>query len=237
MRNKEAVQVRPLPTTGRLSSRMDEAEKAKIRADLAAFAIPATLPAEVEFEVGFGNGSALIERAKAAPARFFIGSEVYLNGMAQAVRGAQGLTNVALTDADARVVMQALPAASLSRIVVPHPDPWPKSGHHKRRIVQPAFLADCARALRAGGELWVVTDWPDYAYQTIAMLYNLADFNLNQTDEAAARCKVKPEGAGALPLGPQMLGQKPEWWVPTVYQNKAIALGRQPWFVGAVKKS
>lgn len=236
MRNKEAVTVRPLPTTGRLSSRMDEAEKAKIRADLAAFAIPATLPTEVEFEVGFGNGSALIERAKAAPARFFIGSEVYLNGMAQAVRGAQGLTNVALTDADARVVMQALPAASLSRIVVPHPDPWPKSGHHKRRIVQPAFLADCARALRVGGELWVVTDWPDYAFQSIGLLYQSPDFILHQTGEAAVRCKVKPDGAGEMALGPQLLGQAPSWWIPTLYQRKAIALGRSPWFIGAVKK-
>jgi tRNA G46 methylase TrmB len=64
----------PLPTTGRLSSRMSAAEKAQIAEDLVGFAVPAVLPAEVELEVGFGNGAALVERAKRAPLRFFIGS-------------------------------------------------------------------------------------------------------------------------------------------------------------------
>lgn len=226
----------PLPTTGRLSSRMSAAEKQAIADALQGFAIPAKLPDDVELEIGFGNGSALIERAKAAPQRFFIGSEVYLNGMAQALRGAKGFTNVALTTTDARELLASLPAASLSRIVVPHPDPWPKTGHHKRRIVQPAFLKACARVLKPNGELWVVTDWPDYAFHTLALLYADKDFTLQQTGEEAVRCKVKPDGAGEMALGPQILGQKPDWWVVTAYQNKALNLGRAPWFVCATKR-
>jgi tRNA (guanine-N(7)-)-methyltransferase len=226
----------PLPTTGRLSSRMSAAEKAQIAEDLKGFTVPAKLPDDVELEIGFGNGSALVERAKAAPQRFFIGSEVYLNGMAQALRGAKECKNIALTTTDARELLDSLSAASLTRIVVPHPDPWPKKSHHKRRIVQPAFLAACARVLKQGGELWVVTDWPDYAFHSLALLYGDKDFTLQQTGEEAVRCKVKPEGAGEMALGPQILAQKPTWWVVTAYQNKAIELGRAPWFICATRR-
>lgn len=230
----------PLPTTGRLSSRMGAAEKAQIALDLLGFSVPAVLPDEVELEIGFGNGSALIKRAKASPQRFFIGSEVYLNGMAQALRGAKGLTNVALTTTDARELLATLPAASISRIVVPHPDPWPKTSHQKRRIVQPDFLTACARVLKANGELWVITDWPDYAFHSLSLLYHSPDFVLQQTGAAALRCKVKDKGIkneDRDEMGPQLLAQAPQWWVPTAYQVKALALGRAPWFISAQRKS
>lgn len=227
---------RPLHTTGRTSSRMNAAEKATVLAAVAEFAVPSKLSTLVELELGIGNGEALAERAKAEPGRYFIGSDVYLNGLAQAARLAQGLPNVALTNTDARDLLASLPSASVQRIVVPHPDPWPKASHHKRRLVQPEFLAACARVLQPGGELWVVTDWPDYAFQAIALLYRHPQLQLQQTGEAAARCKVKPGGAGAQPLGPHLLGALPAWWVPTKYQQKALALGRAPWFVGAVRK-
>jgi tRNA G46 methylase TrmB len=162
--------------------------------------------------------------------------------MAQALRGAKGLKelglgNIALTTTDARELLASLPAGSISRIVVPHPDPWPKTGHRKRRIVQPDFLAACARVLKPNGELWVVTDWPDYAFQTLSLLYGDKHFTLQQTGEAAVRCKVKPEGAGEAEMGPHLLSQRPEWWVVTHYQEKALALGRAPWFIGAIRKA
>jgi len=200
------------------------------------FPLPAVLPKLVELELGIGNGEAMAERAKAEPGRYFIGSDVYLNGLAQAARFAQGLPNVALTNADARDLLASLPPGSVQRVAVPHPDPWPKASHHKRRLVQPDFLAACARVLQPGGELWVVTDWPDYAFHTLALLHRHSQLQLLQTGEAAARCKVKPGGAGEQPLGPQLLAQPPAWWVPTKYQQKALALGRAPWFVGAVRK-
>jgi tRNA (guanine-N7-)-methyltransferase len=227
---------RPLPTTGRTSSRLGAAEKAAVLALVEQFPLPLTIPARVELELGIGNGEALAARARAEPGRYFIGTDVYLNGLAQAARFATGLPNVALTNLDARELLATLPAASIQRVVVPHPDPWPKASHHKRRLVQPEFLAACARVLSPGGELWVITDWPDYAFHTLALLYRHPHLQLLQTGEAAARCKVKPGGAGAQPLGPHLLAQAPAWWVPTKYQQKAIALGRAPWFVGAMRK-
>jgi tRNA (guanine-N(7)-)-methyltransferase len=215
---------------------MNAAEKADVLAAVGAFAIPQKLPAVVELELGIGNGEAMAVRAKADPARFFIGSDVYLNGLAQAARFAKGLANVALTNLDARDLLASLPANSTQRVVVPHPDPWPKASHHKRRLVQPEFLTACARVLKSGGELWVVTDWPDYAFQSLSLLYKHPNFQLLQTEEAAARCKVKPSGAGAALLGPQHLATPPAWWVTTKYSEKAKALGRAPWFVGAVRK-
>jgi tRNA (guanine-N(7)-)-methyltransferase len=223
-------------TTGRTSSRMDAAEKMAVLAAVGALPIPEKLPAVVELELGIGNGEAMAMRAKADPGRLFIGSDVYLNGLAQAARFAKGLRNAALTNADTRDLLKSLPTASVQRIVVPHPDPWPKASHHKRRLVQPEFLTACAGVLQPGGELWVVTDWPDYAFQSIGLLYQHPNFQLLQTKEAAVRCKVKPSGAGAAALGPQLLAQAPEWWVSTKYQLKAKALGREPWFVGAVRK-
>jgi tRNA (guanine-N7-)-methyltransferase len=214
---------------------MNAAEKAAVLAAMGEHPLPKILPPLVELELGIGNGEALAARAKADPARFFIGSDVYLNGLAQAARFARGLPNAALTNADARDLLASLPAASVQRVVVPHPDPWPKASHHKRRLVQPEFLAACARVLQPGGELWVVTDWPDYAFQTLALLHRHPQLQLQQTREAAARCKVKPGGAGTQPLGPHRLAQPPAWWVPTKYQQKALALGRAPWFVGAVR--
>ncbi len=226
----------PTFTTGRTSRRLSDDDKAAVLAAVAAFTLPATLPPVLELELGIGNGAAMAARARANPQRFYLGSDVYLNGLAQAARAAQGLDNVALTNLDARDLLATLPPSSVQRVVVPHPDPWPKASHHKRRLVQPAFLSACARVLQPGGELWVVTDWPDYAFHTLAMLYHHPLLPLHQTTEAAGRCKVKPAGAGAAPLGPQALAQPPAWWVPTKYQQKAAALGREAWFIQAVRR-
>ncbi len=215
---------------------MDATEKAEVLAAVAAFKVPSSLPAIVELELGIGNGEAMAMRAKADPTCFFIGTDVYLNGLAQAARFATGLSNVALTNTDARDLLASLPPHSVQRVLVPHPDPWPKASHHKRRLVQPEFLDACARVLQPKGELWVVTDWPDYAFQSLAMLHQHPAFQLGQTTEAAARCKVKPGGAGENILGPHLLGVAPPWWVTTKYSEKAKALGRQPWFIGAVRK-
>jgi tRNA G46 methylase TrmB len=118
------------------------------------------------------------------------------------------------------------------------PDPWPKARHHKRRIIQPDFLAACARVFGADGELWVVSDWPDYVFHSIATLYTSPHFALNQTGMVAAACKVNhlADKEAAAGLGPHHLAVPPSWWVPTKYQAKAAAQGRAPWFVGAVKK-
>ena len=113
-------------------------------------------------EIGFGNGATLVQQAAQHPEQDFIGVEVHEPGIGHcliALRDA-GITNLRLIAHDAVEVMhQQIPAASLQRINLYFPDPWPKKRHHKRRILQPAFLQLCAERLVAGGSLHISTDW------------------------------------------------------------------------------
>lgn len=122
--------------------------------------------APVTLEIGFGNGDALLSQAAGLPERDFIGVEVHEPGVGHCLLGleAGGLHNVRLICHDALDVLRhQIPPGSLDRVNLWFPDPWPKKRHHKRRIVQPDFVAEVAAALAPGGHLHVATDWPDYA--------------------------------------------------------------------------
>lgn len=121
-------------------------------------------------EIGFGNGETLLALAAAHPERDFIGIEVHRPGIGHLMLRAdeQGLANVRVICRDAIEVLQhCLPDASLDEILLYFPDPWPKKRHHKRRIVQPEFVALAARRLRHGGILRMATDWENYAQQML----------------------------------------------------------------------
>ena len=233
----------PLHTTGRLSTRMSAADKTRLTERLAPFTADSKFlkspPENLEVELGIGNGLALLQRAHQQPAMHFLGCELYLNGLRTLAHNwhQNPATNLHVTNADARDVLASLKPASVSRLLVLFPDPWPKSKHHKRRLLQPEFLTAAARVLKPEGEFWLVTDWPDYALQTLSALHTHKAFTPAQTGEAAARCKVKP---GSQPtsvniLGPHHLATAPSWWVETKYQQKAHAAGRLPWFIQAFK--
>ena len=121
--------------------------------------------AEVWIEIGFGGGEHLAEQARRHPDALMIGCEPFLNGVGSALRHVEemGLKNVRLHAGDARAVMEALPDASLDRVMILFPDPWPKARHNKRRLVQDETTAEIARLLKPGGRLRFVTDWKDYA--------------------------------------------------------------------------
>lgn len=117
-------------------------------------------------EIGFGNGDALAAMAEAARDTDFLGVEVHPPGVGHCLRqlAARGLANVRVVSHDAiEVLGQQVPAGSLAGVNLFFPDPWPKKRHHKRRIVQPAFVALVADRLQPGGVFHVATDWPDYA--------------------------------------------------------------------------
>lgn len=116
-------------------------------------------------EIGFGGGEHLAAQAAANPGAVLIGVEPFLNGAASALRhiDEQGLTNVRLHVGDGRDVLARLPAASLDRIFILFPDPWPKTRHQKRRLIQPDTVAEIARVLKPGGTLRFATDVSDYA--------------------------------------------------------------------------
>ena len=122
--------------------------------------------APVVLEIGFGNGDTLVELAAAAPEKDFLGIEVHEPGVGHCLIAANtaGITNLKLIIHDALEVLEhQVPGNSLSRINLYFPDPWPKKRHHKRRIVQPAFLDLCADKLESGGAMHIATDWENYA--------------------------------------------------------------------------
>ncbi len=137
-------------------------EPAKI--DLAQ-AFGGSLPPDgVWLEVGFGAGEHLVWQAEQNPGVGLIGCEPYLNGVAKCLAHIErvGLTNVRLFTDDARLLMAALPARSLSRAFVLFPDPWPKTRHHKRRFVRRENLDRLAELMLPGAELRLATDDPSY---------------------------------------------------------------------------
>ena len=121
---------------------------------------------DVVLEIGFGNGETLVQQAAASPDRDFIGIEVHEPGVGHAMLKARdaGINNLKLIMHDAiEVLTRQIPAASLARVNLYFPDPWPKKRHHKRRIVQHEFLHMIADRLRDNGVLNIATDWANYA--------------------------------------------------------------------------
>jgi tRNA (guanine-N7-)-methyltransferase len=124
-------------------------------------------------EIGFGNGDALLAAALAQPERDFIGVEVHGPGVGRLLKGASvaGIDNLRVFQDDAvQVLTRAIGPETLVEVRIFFPDPWPKKKHHKRRLVQPAFVALVHRALRAGGRLHLATDWPAYADHMLEVL-------------------------------------------------------------------
>ncbi len=160
----------PLRSFGRLKSRPIKARQAelfdtllpRVAVDLAA---PPLGEGETWLEIGFGGGEHMAEQAARRPEVRLLGAEPFLNGAASALRhiDERGLANVRLHVGDARDLLAVLPDASLRRMFVLFPDPWPKARHRKRRLVTPAFAAEAARVLAPGGALRFATDWGDYA--------------------------------------------------------------------------
>jgi tRNA (guanine-N7-)-methyltransferase len=131
--------------------------------------VRATLPPDLgpfdswELEIGFGAGEHLAAQAAARRDVGFLGAEPFLNGVSTLLQAIQRdeLANVRIWPEDARLLLDALPDATLARIYLLFPDPWPKRRHEKRRFLQSAMLDVFARVLRPGGELRFASDHPD----------------------------------------------------------------------------
>lgn len=122
--------------------------------------------APVVLEIGFGNGASLLDMAERHPEWNIVGIEVHRPGVGHLLKhaGERNISNIRVSSRDAIEVLEnQVPDASLQRVQLYFPDPWPKKRHHKRRIVQPAFGALVARKLVAGGEFHLATDWENYA--------------------------------------------------------------------------
>jgi len=178
----------PLRSYGRIKARPIKPRQAALLETLApSIAIPEgpldprtlkTGAAEVWLEIGFGGGEHMAGQAARRPEVLILGVEPFLNGVASALRhiDEQGLGNVRVRQGDAREVLAELEPASLDRVFILFPDPWPKARHHKRRLIQPETIAALARALRSGGTLRFATDWKDYAAWTLERMQGSPDF-------------------------------------------------------------
>lgn len=152
--------------------------------------------APTTLEIGFGTGSSLLEMAKAAPDRNFLGIEVHRPGVGALFMGAdeQELTNVRAICHDAVEVLEDwLPDACVDRVQIFFPDPWHKKRHHKRRLIQPEFIELLARKLQVGGIIHLATDWQHYAEQMLEVMSQAQGFtNLSQDNSYIPRPIERP---------------------------------------------
>jgi tRNA (guanine-N7-)-methyltransferase len=161
-------------------------------------------------EIGFGMGDATAQIAAAMPDHDFLGIEVHVAGVGALLRriGERGLTNVRIVQHDAVEVLRTMIApGTLAGVHVFFPDPWPKKRHHKRRLIQPPFVALLAERLAPGGYLHCATDWQPYAEQMLEVL--TAEPRLvNTTDGYALR---------------------PAWRPLTKFETRGLKLGHGVW--------
>ena len=168
----------------------------------------------VELEIGFGGGEHLAFRAGDNPQTGFIGCEPFVNGVAKLLVEIEerGLTNIRVHDDDARKVLDWLPDASLDRVWLLYPDPWPKRRHRKRRFVAPENLDALARVMKPGAELRFATDIDDYADRSLRLIATRADFEWTARRADDWRTPWQP-------------------WPGTRYEAKAIEAGRTPCYL------
>lgn len=129
--------------------------------------------APLSLEIGFGNGERLAQAAAAHPEMDFIGAEVHRPGVGRVLQVIEqaGLSNVRVMCADAAEFLRTVaPKDRFAEIVLLFPDPWHKTKHHKRRIVQPAFVTSVVDALAPGGRFRLATDWAPYAEHMLDVL-------------------------------------------------------------------
>ncbi|KMY84954.1 tRNA (guanine46-N7-)-methyltransferase [Candidatus Paraburkholderia calva] len=145
-------------------------------------------------EIGFGMGTTTAEIAAARPSDDFIGVEVHEPGVGALLKliGEQELSNIRILQHDAVEVLEHMIApASLDGVHIYFPDPWHKARHHKRRLIQPKFVAQLVAHIKPGGYLHLATDWQNYAEQMLEVL-NAEPALENTADGYAPRPDFRP---------------------------------------------
>ena len=173
---------------------------------------------KLALEIGFGGGEHLAAQALHNPDTLYIGCEPYVNGVAKLLCEIQdkNIQNIRIHMGDAREVIQALPPASVDEVFILFPDPWPKTRHNKRRLVNAQTLAMLARVHKKAGRLLLATDHVDYGAWMLELLAHHPDYTW--TAERAADWQIPPAD-----------------WTQTKYQRKTTEQGRLPQFFECVR--
>jgi tRNA (guanine-N7-)-methyltransferase len=161
-------------------------------------------------EIGFGMGAATAEIAENHPENDYLGIEVHTPGIGALLKqiGERNLSNLRIVQHDAVEVLQHMIAdASLDGIHIYFPDPWHKTKHHKRRLIQLGFVALLTQKLKLGGYLHLATDWENYAQQMLEVLMSEKQLTNTATDYAP----------------------RPEFRPLTKFEQRGLRLGHGVW--------
>ena len=169
----------------------------------------------LHFEIGFGSGEHLVDRADMLPDHGFIGAEPFLNGVATALGRVRDkhLANIRIWRGDALEVLHRVPDRALSFLYLLHPDPWPKARHAKRRMVNDGPIDLFAAKLKPAGELRIATDDPTYLNWALMVMQR----HERQFEWLAERPKDFLEPTGG--------------WIETRYGAKSRREGRRPYYM------
>ena len=169
----------------------------------------------LHFEIGFGSGEPLADRADMLPNPGFVGAEPFINGVATALGHVRDkhLANVRLWQGDALEVLGRVPDGALSFIYLLHPDPWPKWRHAKRRMINDGPVDLFAAKLKPNGELRLATDDPTYLAWALMVMQR----HQPQFEWLASKPKDFLEPSGG--------------WIETRYGAKSRREGRRPYYL------
>jgi tRNA (guanine-N7-)-methyltransferase len=168
-------------------------------------------------EIGFGMGETTAAIAQAHPQYDYLAIEVHTPGVGSLLKQleALGLTNVRIVQHDVvEVLQQMLPSDCLDGVHIFFPDPWPKARHHKRRLIQPEFIALLGEHLKHGGYIHAATDWENYAGQILEVLSNEPQLANTAVDYAP----------------------RPEYRPLTKFEQRGLRLGHGVWDLVFQKK-
>jgi tRNA (guanine-N7-)-methyltransferase len=171
--------------------------------------------APLVLEIGFGMGDATAKIARARPGDNFLCCEVHEPGVGALLKrcGEEGIGNIRILRHDAVEVLEhMLPPASLDGVHIFFPDPWHKTKHNKRRLIQSPLVAQLTARLKPGGYLHCATDWEPYAQQMLEVL---------SAEPALANTSTDPALGGYAP--------KPDYRPLTKFENRGLKLGHGVW--------
>lgn len=173
---------------------------------------------KLALEVGFGGGEHLYHAAKHDPETLYIGAEPFIDGVMKLVTvlDEHPLDNIRIFNDDVRLLMAEMPDGCLDDCYVLFPDPWRKTRHHKRRLIQHPFLDEVHRLLKPEGRLLLATDHRDYSVWMLEQMLTHSGFSWT--------AKRSEDWM-----------QPPERWTQTRYQQKATEQGREPVFLEFVR--